>query len=96
MITTKNSNIEQFKNGTFVKYQFEGNLLKVTFTFDTRFYEKYDTFKFGNTEYKCISRPRKNDDNTWSIDVLPSDVSYELEEKYNTEYIKSLYDENNN
>ena len=59
------------------------SLLKITFTFNKRWYEKYDTFRYGDYEYICSSRPRQNEDGTWSIDVVQKD--YPLPEE--TEWI---------
>ena len=66
-------------------------LLKVTFTFDKRWYEKYDIFKYKDIEYICISRPKENEDNTWSIDVMPFDGESKLNP--NTEFIKNSVSE---
>lgn len=69
--------------------EIEGNLLKLTFTFDSRFYDKYDVFKFGNTEYICISRSRENENGTWSIDVIPYNISWKADGGYDTKFIKN-------
>ena len=65
------------------------NLLKLIFVFDSKFYNKYDIFKLGDTEYICTSRPKKNEDNTWSIEVLPCTVPWKDKGGYDTEYIKN-------
>lgn len=99
MITYKGDDVQEVnaKTREVTKHTFEGSLLKLTFTFDRKWYEKYDKFKFAGSEYVCISRPRKNEDNTWSVDVLPSGVL--LKDKYDTEFIESgliesIYDRN--
>ena len=64
---------EQYCNGLHIKENsWDISLTKITFTFNKRWYEKYDVFKHNNQEYICISRPRKNEDDTWSIDVTNS------------------------
>ena len=71
------------------KHQFEVNLLKITFIFDKRWYEKYDIFKLGNVEYICVSRPKKNEDNTWTIEAIPLEILRKDDGGYDTEFIKN-------
>jgi hypothetical protein len=67
----------------------EVNLLKIIFIFDKKWYEKYDRFKLGNVEYICVSRPKKNEDNTWSIEAIPLKISWKDGGGYDTEFIKN-------
>ena len=73
------------------------NLLKMKFTFDKRWYEKYDMFKLGNTEYICSSRPKENDDGNWVIEVIPTNIM-PIQKTYETTWIgnalSELYDTN--
>ena len=71
------------------KHQFEVNLLKITFTFDKRWYEKYDRFKLDNIKYICVSRPKKNEDGTWNIEAIPLEISWKNGGGYDTEFIKN-------
>ena len=77
------------KNNKEIEHQFEINLLKVIFIFDKRWYEKYDIFKLGNVEYICVSRPKKNEDDTWNIEAIPLEVSWKDGKGYDTEFIKN-------
>ena len=72
---------------------FNISLIKITFTFNKRWYEKYDLFKYNNQEYICISRPRKNENDTWSIDVLPANGGIELnpDTEFITNTVSELY-----
>ena len=82
------------KNNAGGQHQYKVNLLKVVFVFDKRWYEKYDVFKLGNTKYICISRPKKNEDNTWNIEAIPLEVSWkDGEAGYDTEFIKNIASE---
>lgn len=94
MIICKNDEVLEVNSKTkeVTKHTFEGSLLRLTFTFDRKWYEKYDKFEFAGSEYICISKPRKNEDNTWSIDVLPVEVI--PKDKYDTEFLGSTLLEN--
>ena len=89
MIICKKDNVEEFNCNTekSTKHTFEGSLLKLTATFNRKWYVKYDKFKFGDSCYICISNPRKNKDNNWEIDVIPEPIT--LKDEYDTEFLGS-------
>ena len=71
------------------------SLLKVTFTFDKRYYDKYDIFRYGDYEYICSSRPRQNEDGTWSIDVIQKDYPLLKETKWIGNTVNEYYEISN-